>query len=943
MILQSPHRRGRRRLARWLAGAALAPLLAASCAGAAFGAEAPPKPKTDASRKPETVSELVVTGAPVGSVVGDVKPELSLQPEDITAYGVSTITDLLDQLAPQLASNRGRGADGPVILLNGHRISGFQEIRDLPPEAILRADLLPEEAALKYGYSANQRVVNIVLKPSFRSETIEVSGGAPTAGGNDSEGAELGVTRVIQSNPLNFNLRYNRQSSITEAERDLIPLTAGQPFDLVGNVVSTVPNGEIDPALSALAGRPVTIAGVPAAAASRTTTLADFLPTAGLANGGRVGQFRTLVPETQRATANAVYSRNLGELKATLNGTFEASSSDSLRGLPSLSLVVPAGDPFSPFGRDVAVDRLVGNFGPLRASSESWNGHLGLSLNRDFPTWRVSLTAAYDHSHGTNSSDVGVDPSALQAALTARSAGANPFGPLPVSLLALRTQDTGRSTSDGGNVQLVASGPIFTLPAGPVRASVKVGATGSSFSSETTRFGFTQDARFSRNGANLQGSLDAPLASRSNKVFEAIGDLSANVHVALDQASDFGSLTSYGYGLNWRPIDGLSLLVTHTRDEAAPTQAELGNPIVRTPNVRIFDFLTGQTVDVTQISGGNRALLRDQRDTASVRINYRPFQSQQLVFNAEYAASHTHNPITTFPAATADIEAAFPDRFVRDAQGRLIEVDYRPVNFASQDRRSLRWGFNFSKGIGPVTQPQRRGPGGIRFFPGGGGDGGGGGGPPPTAQPGGGDGAQLTFRPPPGGGFPGGGRGPGGPGGPGGRPGGGPGGGRGGIQEGRFNLSLYHTVFFDNRYLVRPGGPVIDFLNGGALGNLGGQPRHEVELNVGVSERGYGAQLAADWKSGTRVLGGGGPTTDLSFSDIAKLNLRLFADLSQRKTLLEKAPWLSGSRLTVSVSNLFDQRIRVRDATGAEPLSYQPSYVDPLGRTWRIGFRKLFS
>jgi hypothetical protein len=31
----------------------------------------------------------------------------------------------------------------PVILLNGRRIAGFQEIRDLPTEAILRVDILP--------------------------------------------------------------------------------------------------------------------------------------------------------------------------------------------------------------------------------------------------------------------------------------------------------------------------------------------------------------------------------------------------------------------------------------------------------------------------------------------------------------------------------------------------------------------------------------------------------------------------------------------------------------------------------------------------------------------------------------------------------------------------------------------------------------------------------
>ena len=48
-----------------------------------------------------------------------------------------------------------------------------------------------------------------------------------------------------------------------------------------------------------------------------------------------------------------------------------------------------------------------------------------------------------------------------------------------------------------------------------------------------------------------------------------------------------------------------------------------------------------------------------------------------------------------------------------------------------------------------------------------------------------------------------------------------------------------------------------------------------------------------------------------------------------------------GMRFVVSVDNLFDSRQRVRDAAGNTPVSYQPDYLDPLGRTIRIGIRKL--
>src|SRR5205807_1014269 len=153
---------------------------------------------------------------------------------------------------------------------------------------------------------------------------------------------------------------------------------------------------------------------------------------------------------------------------------------------------------------------------------------------------------------------------------------------------------------------------------------------------------------------------------------------------------------------------------------------------------------------------------------------------------------------------------------------------------------------------------------------------------------------------------------------------------------GRLRMSVFHTVFFDSRYLVRPGGPTLDFLDGAALGGLGGQPRHEIQAQINIAERGYGGELNADWKSGTSVRGG--LVGDLDFSGVIKVNARLFAELDKRKTLIEEAPWLQGSRLSLSVANIFDQRVSVHDANGVTPFSFQPAYVDPLGRTWRIGF-----
>jgi outer membrane receptor protein involved in Fe transport len=156
-------------------------------------------------------------------------------------------------------------------------------------------------------------------------------------------------------------------------------------------------------------------------------------------------------------------------------------------------------------------------------------------------------------------------------------------------------------------------------------------------------------------------------------------------------------------------------------------------------------------------------------------------------------------------------------------------------------------------------------------------------------------------------------------------------------------FAVYHTIFFEDQLLVRPGGPVLDLLNGSTVAGGGGQPKNEVEVQAGYSTGVLGARLSADWKQATTVNGGAAsPTGSLHFSDLATVNLRLFANFGGMRELVQRRPWLRGTRLTLSVNNLFNERIHVTAANGPTPLSYQPAYLDPVGRVVRLSLRKLF-
>jgi len=97
-------------------------------------------------------------------------------------------------------------------------------------EAILRVEILPEEVALKYGYRADQKVVNIVLRQRFRSTTAQAAGGVATEGGYANGNADLTRFLVQRNGRTTFNLHAEGNSMLTENERDIIldqPLAAG--------------------------------------------------------------------------------------------------------------------------------------------------------------------------------------------------------------------------------------------------------------------------------------------------------------------------------------------------------------------------------------------------------------------------------------------------------------------------------------------------------------------------------------------------------------------------------------------------------------------------------------------------------------------------------------------------------------------------------------------
>ncbi|MGE4431969.1 MAG: TonB-dependent receptor [Sphingobium sp.] len=877
--------------------------------------------------------DIVVTGqAPPGAVIGDIPPENQLNPADIASYGVSSVSELLDEITEQTQSGQGRGS-GPVILVNGKRISGVNEVGDLPTEAILRVDILPEEVALKYGYGATQKVVNIILRRRFRSVVADIRGEMATEGQGEESRGQFTYTRIQNNDRLNISARVKTEASLLESERGILPADRS----------ATDPTGTF----------------------------------------GDETRYRTLKPKSREYSLNGVYSHALSQkVTAVLNARAAYSTGKDREGFASDQLTIPASNPFAQSASEEVLDRYLSDR-VLMQNSTTAQMHGGVSVNATLPKdWQLSFIGNYDHSDSRTGTDRGYDITDIQTAITSGDPAVNPYGILPSSLLGDVLRDRAVSQSDTGEASMVAMGKLFRVPAGDVRTSLRFGGSVSAIDSEVTRSGLvTSSSDMSRSEFNTQGSLDIPLASRKSGFLGALGTLTANLNASATRISDFGTLGAFGYGLNWSPTNWISLIASVNEDRSAPTLAQLNSPMVVTENVRVYDYVRGETVAVTRISGGNAALDGDDRHVFKLGATIKP--ASRLTLTANYINSRTDDALGSLPSITAAIEAAFPDRYVRNSAGTLIQVDNRPLNLAREEQEQVRWGITFTKVLREpkrAARPSRTAEGagadGQRWRAGRGGDSEGGEGGAGGSMPRPGDGADTPpddpdiivngdrddSGPPPPDGFgardgrrdgmgrpdDGMGRSPGGFG-AGSRGGDGPGGFGGGRRRSGFGgggnganlqFSLFHNWYLRDRILLSEGGPSIDLLNGGSSGDGGGQPRHVVQFNGGITDNGLGLRLSADWRSATSVTADeSSSSSDLHFSSLLTMDLRFFANLSNR---LPNQDWAKGMRVSLNVENLFNQRQTVTDESGATPLAYQKAYLDPVGRTISLSIRKTF-
>lgn len=615
--------------------------------------------------------EIVVTADRRGEA--RVAAETEFSEEEIAAQGADSIQDLLTRLAPFID---GSGEE-PVILINGKPAGFDRSILSYPAEALDRLAVLKPEAAAQYGEPAGKRVVNLVLKKNFSALNADMSANFATAGGQYGGGLSVGRTAISGETRWNVQARVSGDSALLRSARNLPPREG--IFDSVG-LVSAPDGGELDPALSLAAGTPVTVAAIPAGATSGIPSLSDFISTANMVNSADPDRYDTLQPMRRAASMAVGVTRPLGDFSVALNLNVNRTRSEGLRGLPMASLTIPAGNTWSPFASDILLTRPFANERALHNDNGATSLAASLTLNGSIGSWQTNLSFNYARNRASSLLERGIDVAAIQRLIDAGDPGFNPYGPLDADLLlSSRTRSRGENLRTRLNVRKT----IVDLPAGPLVWNITASAAQNR--SRNHQIGameeLDRDIHLARRQVDGEISFSLPVSRREEDGRGGLGDLNIDLSASVQKMTKSGSRQRFAGNMSWSPWPSVQFRGSIDYAETAPSFDQLDAPVEVRIN-RIFDYARQEVAEPVWTTGGNPDLRRGSRQGLSLSAMVRPLGDQTLTLNLGYRQSIAKGGVAGFPELTPAIEAAFPERVTRDAEGRLVAVDARPINIA---------------------------------------------------------------------------------------------------------------------------------------------------------------------------------------------------------------------------------------------------------------------
>lgn len=607
-----------------------------------------------------TVDAVIVTGSSIRGVPPTGSNLISVTSDDIQTLGGANTPDLIASI-PQLNSfntapsasltgfgsfapgMRGLPASATLPLMDGRRLvaAAANETNPdfplIPNLAIARIEVVADGASSVYGSDAVAGVVNFITRRDFSGVEVSASYGLADDYHSENIGGLVGWT--WGSGSLLAAYQYTENGNITGGDR-AYRLQDFRPFGGIDTRSTSCPSPNV-------------------LANTSFWSVLQGAPTFGAANHCDSGAVADLLPSS-RIHSLFVSGRQQLSDRATLWGELLYSvRKDELRAAPpTQTIFIFNTNPFfqGPAGATneyvlFRPDNLIGsdhftNTDDRRVGNSSFG--LDYSLPRDL---NLSVYGTY----GWAGNDAFI-PTINTAALGAAAAGTtlatalDPFGTntspgVVAAILNSATDVDIKQSTSLGAVRL--DGPLFDLPGGQVRFAI-----GAEYRRETfEQRGFVGATpvpeTLDRDIGSVYGELFVPLVGPGNAA-PFVRRLSLSLSGRYDSYSDFGSTSNPKVGVNWEPVEGVTVRASYGTSFRAPGLRQVGATVgayyLSAANAAVYanDPTRGLAqVNTVYLLGGNHDLQPEEATTYSFGMDVNPtflpdLRASLTYYNIEY-------------------------------------------------------------------------------------------------------------------------------------------------------------------------------------------------------------------------------------------------------------------------------------------------------------------
>jgi iron complex outermembrane receptor protein len=664
----------------------------------------PPRSEKEPSQGPrmrhvaldtQALEQVLVTGSLIRGVQNLTAPLQTIDRQDLDSASFGTLQDVLHSLPidfrggatavydPQGAVGingdfnggesvnlRGLGAGATLVLVDGYRQPAagfggdFVDISQIPWSAVERIEVLPDGASALYGADAIAGVVNIIMRKDLDGAQSQLRFGTTPRGDQETLADQLFGTRW-DTGKLLLAYQFSHHTALADADRvysmssDKTPL-GGTDYRSVesnpGNIldpytqqpVLAIPRGSNGTALMAsnLLSQVVNL--------QNQLTRVDLLPNATQHNF--YGTASQAIGEGTELFVQARVSRQ--EVNRQQPAKAEM-------------LVVPVTNPFNPLRESPFT--LVGysflnDLGPImvEGTTLSYIGTAGLKLNLGHH-WGGTVSASFGRERTDTDLNNAVNPVALGAALADSNllTAFNPFGDgshtSATTLATIRDVQRFRATSDLANLNVVADGPLFSLPTGDARVALGGALRRESLDRSEQMSGQSLSGRFGRTIASAYTELAVPLVGDPSHP-HAPPRLELSLAARQEHYSDVGSTINPKVGLRWTVSDQVKLRSSWGTSFRAPNLVDLYDTTTNAAGLVVVSdphSATGQSLVLVQ-QGNNPQLGDETASTWTAGIDFAPGVIPDLTLSLTYFGIDYRNQIFQ-PEAPLTLEQLLSD------------------------------------------------------------------------------------------------------------------------------------------------------------------------------------------------------------------------------------------------------------------------------------------